>query len=35
MTAAYRRYCWPTDGLDGVRLAPFQLLASEPVDPRL
>jgi protein phosphatase len=28
-TEAYRRYCWPTDGLDGVRLAPFQLLASE------
>jgi protein phosphatase len=27
--AAYRRYCWPTDGLSGVRLAPFQLLASE------
>jgi protein phosphatase len=27
-TAAYRRYCWPTSGLDGVRLAPFQLLAS-------
>ena len=26
-TAAYRRYCWPTDGLDGVRLAPFQVLA--------
>ncbi|CAL9291395.1 polynucleotide kinase-phosphatase [Streptomyces sp. SudanB182_2057] len=26
-TAAYRRYCWPTEGLDGVRLAPFQLLA--------
>ncbi|WP_020670396.1 polynucleotide kinase-phosphatase [Amycolatopsis nigrescens] len=26
--AAYRRYCWPTDGLDGVRLAPFQVLAS-------
>ena len=26
---AYRRYCWPTTGLDGVRLAPFQLLASE------
>ncbi|WP_340375362.1 polynucleotide kinase-phosphatase [Streptomyces sp. SS7] len=26
-TAAYRRYCWPTDGLDGARLAPFQLLA--------
>ncbi|MFC7218357.1 polynucleotide kinase-phosphatase [Streptomyces polyrhachis] len=28
-TAAYRRYCWSTDGLDGVRLAPFQLLASQ------
>jgi protein phosphatase len=28
-TAAYRRYCWPTDGLDGVRIAPFQLLAFE------
>jgi hypothetical protein len=28
-SVAYRRYCWPTDGLDGVRLAPFQLLASE------
>jgi protein phosphatase len=28
-TAAYRRYCWPTNGLDGVRVAPFQLLASE------
>lgn len=26
-TDAYRRYCWPTDGLEGVRLAPFQLLA--------
>ncbi|WP_216209552.1 polynucleotide kinase-phosphatase [Amycolatopsis aidingensis] len=26
---AYRRYCWPTEGLAGVRLAPFQLLASE------
>ncbi|SER25950.1 Calcineurin-like phosphoesterase [Streptomyces sp. yr375] len=26
-TTAYRRYCWTTDGLDGVRLAPFQLLA--------
>ncbi|GAA2246538.1 hypothetical protein GCM10010368_09940 [Streptomyces roseiscleroticus] len=26
-TEAYRRYCWPTDGLEGVRLAPFQLLA--------
>ncbi|HEY3559519.1 MAG TPA: polynucleotide kinase-phosphatase [Kribbella sp.] len=28
-TAAYRRYCWPTAGLEGVRLAPFQVLASE------
>ncbi|MGW5678185.1 polynucleotide kinase-phosphatase [Streptomyces sp. NPDC003860] len=28
-TEAYRRYCWPTDGLDGVRLAPFQVLAAE------
>jgi len=28
-TAAYLRYCWPTDGLAGVRVAPFQLLASE------
>ncbi|MFN8078221.1 MAG: polynucleotide kinase-phosphatase [Kineosporiaceae bacterium] len=28
-TAAYRRYCWPTTGLDGVRLAPFQVLAAE------
>jgi protein phosphatase len=28
-TAAYRRYCWPTDGLDGVRVAPFQVLATE------
>jgi protein phosphatase len=27
--AAYRRYCWPTDGLDGVRFAPFQLLAAQ------
>ncbi len=26
---AYRRYCWPTSGLSGVRFAPFQLLASE------
>ncbi|HST46260.1 polynucleotide kinase-phosphatase [Jatrophihabitans sp.] len=28
-TAAYRRYCWPTEGLAGVRLAPFQVLATE------
>ncbi|WP_053203628.1 polynucleotide kinase-phosphatase [Jiangella muralis] len=27
--AAYRRYVWPVDGLDGVQVAPFQLLASE------
>ncbi|WP_018656778.1 polynucleotide kinase-phosphatase [Actinomadura flavalba] len=26
---AYARYCWDTDGLDGVRLAPFQILAAE------
>ncbi|WP_236711188.1 polynucleotide kinase-phosphatase [Streptomyces sp. 150FB] len=26
-TEAYRRYCWTTEGLDGARLAPFQLLA--------
>jgi len=28
-TAAYQRYCWPTSGLDGVRIAPFAVLASE------
>ncbi|MGK4583287.1 polynucleotide kinase-phosphatase [Kitasatospora sp. HPMI-4] len=27
--AAYRRYCWPTEGLSGIRLAPFQVLAAE------
>ncbi|MGW1432669.1 polynucleotide kinase-phosphatase [Streptomyces sp. NPDC002431] len=26
-TEAYRRYCWSTQGLDGVRFAPFQVLA--------
>ncbi|RJL34640.1 polynucleotide kinase-phosphatase [Bailinhaonella thermotolerans] len=26
---AYGRYCWPVSGLDGVRLAPFQILACE------
>jgi protein phosphatase len=26
---AYRRYCWPVDGLDGIALAPFQILAGE------
>ncbi|MCK9903640.1 polynucleotide kinase-phosphatase [Frankia sp. Cpl3] len=29
-TAAYQRYCWPVDGLDGVRFAPFMLLATGP-----
>jgi protein phosphatase len=28
-TAEYQRYCWPTSGLDGVRIAPFAVLASE------
>ena len=28
-TAAYGRYCWPVEGLDGLRLAPFQVLASQ------
>ena len=28
-TAAYRRYVWPTSGIEGVQLAPFQLLATE------
>jgi protein phosphatase len=28
-TAAYRRYVWPTSGLQGVAVAPFQLLATE------
>lgn len=27
--SAYRRYCWPVTGLEGVRFAPFHLLASE------
>lgn len=26
---AYARYCWPVSGLDGIRLAPFQILACE------
>ncbi|MFF3552305.1 polynucleotide kinase-phosphatase [Streptomyces tsukubensis] len=26
-TEAYRRYCWTTDGLEGVQFAPFQILA--------
>ncbi len=28
-TEAYRRYCWDLDGLSGVRVAPFHLLATE------
>ncbi|MGI5179954.1 polynucleotide kinase-phosphatase [Dactylosporangium sp. CA-152071] len=28
-TEVYRQYCWPTDGLDGLRLAPFHVLAGE------
>ncbi|WP_432586438.1 polynucleotide kinase-phosphatase [Streptomyces sp. HD1123-B1] len=28
-TDAYRRYCWPVDGLEGVRMAPFQILAAQ------
>jgi protein phosphatase len=28
-TEVYRRYCWPTEGLNGLRLAPFQILASD------
>ncbi len=27
-TDTYRRYCWPTEGLAGIRLAPFAVLAS-------
>ncbi|MCP5031808.1 MAG: polynucleotide kinase-phosphatase, partial [Actinomycetia bacterium] len=26
---AYRRYCWAVEGLDGVEIAPFQVLAAE------
>lgn len=28
-TAAYRRYCWPTEGVAGLRMAPFAVLAGE------
>ena len=28
-SAVYRRYCWETEGVDGVSLAPFQVLASK------
>lgn len=27
--AAYRRYCWEVNGLEGLRIAPFHLLATE------
>lgn len=27
--AAYRQYCWPSEGLEGLELAPFHLLATE------
>ncbi|KRC66379.1 polynucleotide kinase-phosphatase [Aeromicrobium sp. Root236] len=27
--AVYRRYSWPVDGTEGLRIAPFQVLASE------
>ena len=33
--AAYTAYCRPTDGLEGVTLAPFQILASEGRTPAL
>jgi hypothetical protein len=26
---AYRRYCWPVTGIDGIKVAPFHILASE------
>lgn len=26
---AYRRYCWDVEGLDGIEVAPFQILAAE------
>lgn len=28
-TEAYRRYCWPVNGIDDLKFAPFHLLASE------
>src|SRR5206468_1613121 len=28
-TEAYRRYCWPVNSIDDLRVAPFHLLASE------
>jgi protein phosphatase len=29
VTAAYRQYVWPVEGLEGVQVAPFQVLATE------
>ena len=26
---AYRRYCWDVEGIDGIEIAPFQILAAE------
>ena len=26
---AYRQYCWDVDGIDGIEIAPFQILAAE------
>ena len=26
---AYRQYCWDVDGIDGIQIAPFQILAAE------
>ncbi|MFI6368218.1 polynucleotide kinase-phosphatase [Nocardia sp. NPDC050630] len=31
-TTAYGRYCWPVDGLSGLRIAPFQILAGAGVN---
>lgn len=27
--AAYRRYCWPVNGIEDLKLPPFHLLATE------
>ncbi|WP_202909706.1 polynucleotide kinase-phosphatase [Mucilaginibacter pedocola] len=27
--SAYQQYCWPVNGLDGIKLAPFHIMASE------
>ena len=31
-TRAYQRYCWPVDGLTGLKVAPFMLLAAGPAN---